>query len=113
MPCGDEWPEPNYEAQNLREQVRFLEASLCSVLSVLEGKKGLVRNTEELLSKVDYKEAGISRKELERWWAQHKEADRRRREREARQLAEKQRVQGLRSAAMAKSTEEKRRALGL
>jgi hypothetical protein len=78
---------------------------LCTVLSTLENENELGHFAELF----DYKEGGITREQLFKWWAEHKEEDRQRREaaRRARELQEK------RKAALAKLTTEERKLLGV
>lgn len=103
MPCSDGGPTP--EQMRLEERNRrYLPAALCAVLTVLEAD-GL----EKALDKLDYVEGGFTREWLEQWWAEHKEEDRLRREREA-TAAQRE---ALREAAIAKLTPEEREALKL
>lgn len=85
MPCRDGGPTEGEIASTLRYQNRFLEAVLCGILS-----------TSFDLDLVDWKEAGVSQKEVVKWWKRHRAQDvlRRKREREYKvaQLADKIRL---------------------
>lgn len=105
MPCRDEF------AEDLRRRERDVEgaltkAGLCAILTALGDKSSLF---EETLSKVDWKEAGIKKRELLSWWEQHKEEDRARREREKRVKHEKK----IRKEALSKLSDEEKKILGI
>ena len=75
MPCRDFYDEhPAHfnracdEAANVRK-IAFAESALCQALEALS------KVSEDPLSLIDYREAGISKVELERWWRQHKIQD--------------------------------------
>jgi hypothetical protein len=82
MPCS----EPDWGAQlsidiavePLRKKLARVEAMLCGVLTMIE-KCALT----DMLAEVDYKEMGLSKKDVLNWFEQHKHEDRLRREREA------------------------------
>ena len=57
------------------------------------------------LDHINYAEAGITRKELERWWKQHKKLDTQHREAE--------RLKKIRESALSKLSEEERKVLGV
>lgn len=50
---------------------RKIEAMLCMVLTSLQSSGAF----QEYLESFDYKEAGVSRDELEKWWKQHQRED--------------------------------------
>lgn len=107
MPCRDDYPDPDP-----RELVNtMVNAALCAVLTQLEQQHSSndQNGLEYVLNNINYKEAGIKRKDLERWWNEHKRQDQARREREAYE-AEQQR---LKTSGLSKLTTEERRALGL
>lgn len=86
MPCIT-YPDPN-EADTMyvslkRENAR-LEAMLCAVLTPIENNMG----TKSFFNNVDWKEAGIARRDLEEWWRHHRAIDMARREREAKSRRE-------------------------
>lgn len=80
MPCYDERNSAvyinNHEVEPLRKKVKKLEAMLCAVLSVN------IYTGDSLISLINEKESGITRKELRQWWIHHKEEDRIRKQRE-------------------------------
>lgn len=86
MPCRDGGPG---EAETLRElssENRFLEATLCGILSA-----GFD------LDHVNWKEAGVSQQDVLKWWKKHQAADERRKQREREnKLAELERKKALR-----------------
>lgn len=112
MPCRDyydEHPEEYYAdtIAGLRKQVSFAESALCQTLVAFEKFVNDVQGIVDIdtLGLIDYKEAGITRSQLEKWWADHKRKDadsRRNRE-----------VQEKRKAALAKLTDEERKLLGI
>lgn len=82
MPCLSYDSTDDYE----RIQLAKLEASLCAILTVLERDDSLIT----VARRIDWKEVGVSRTWLFKWWAAHKvhEHDRARKaEAEKRQLA--------------------------
>lgn len=109
MPCSDGgWDD---EVRVSRDEVRehnMLEAAMCGILTVLENNGG-GSNLEGILQAVDWKEAGVKRKQLETWWRKHKKQDEERRAREAAHL----RKEELKTAAISKLSMEERAALGL
>jgi hypothetical protein len=62
---------------------------------------------------VDWREAGVTRKQAVDWWNRHKAADQARREREAREKAEQERNDRLKRSGLKKLTAAERRALGI
>ncbi len=81
MPCDDGSRDHSYPVDNPKHM-----AALCAILSVVG---------TDVLSKVNWKEAGVSRHYVETWWKEHQQADERRRVYEARakqQQAERDRV---------------------
>jgi hypothetical protein len=114
MPCRtDDDPGRDYSYE-LRQQNEMLKASLCAVLTTLEnyGFNIFLPNDNT----VNWKEAGVSMKELKTWWEVHKEIDKQRREREAAELKakeEKQRIAKRREEILSKLTPEERKILGV
>lgn len=101
MPCRtDDWPTDNSASKELP----LLRAALCAVLTKFEALYG-----PDVVSglKLNYEEAGFSRFELEKWWNDHKAADKQRRAREA----EDRRLASLRASALAKLSDDERIAL--
>jgi len=98
MPCysGDENSRGSGDREAiLEETIDKRNAMMCAVFRAA--------GVEDILGKIDYKEAGISRKEFELWWKEHEEEDRLRREREKKAQAAK------RAAAKAKAERAKKR----
>lgn len=98
MPCGD----GGYSYDQERERDGII-ASWCAILTVLEEYDKL----DDTLNRVDWEEAGITKEEVLGWWAAHKrkDAERRKREKEARDL------KALQKRALAKLTPEEKAAL--
>ena len=119
MPCRDFYDDhPNQYFKDvtepaLKKQVAFAESALCQtladferVLKILhEAHPDVYELTPQPLNHINYAEAGITRKELEQWWKQHKKLDAKHREAE--------RLKKLRASALAKLSEEERKALGV
>lgn len=84
MPCRD----PFEEEDRRRNENSFLTAALCATLTFLEDR--FVNPFDYL----DYKEAGITRRQLEGWWTEHKRQDelRRKREKEERERKRQERM---------------------
>ena len=116
MPCRDYYddhPEQYFKDVTkpaLKKQISFAESALCQTLKDFErvlhtiqyNVPGLFINP---LDHINYAEAGITRKELEQWWKQHKMLDAKHREAE--------RLKKLRESALAKLSEEERKVLGV
>ena len=102
MPCRDyesdsySSPTDNWQYRDLKERADMLARIACKAMTELENNK-----IEDLLLLRD--------DEVRTWWAKHKEADRKAREKEQR----KQERIRLRRAALRKLSEEEKVALGL
>ena len=102
MPCrsyDDDWRSSDFnddKIRKLKEQADMLARIACKAMTELENNK-----IEDLLLLRD--------DEVREWWAKHKEADRKAREKEQR----KQERIRLRRAALRKLSEEEKIALGL
>ena len=102
MPCRDyesdsySSPTDNWQYRDLKERADMLARIACKAMTELENNK-----IEDLLLLRD--------DEVREWWAKHKEADRKAREKEQR----KQERIRLRRAALRKLSEEEKIALGL
>ena len=60
----------------------MVRASLCAVLTQME--KSMTEKTfKQYIDSIDWKEAGVSKREFVEWWADHKLEDAMRRQREA------------------------------
>mgnify|MGYP003340976871 FL=1 len=77
MPCRDYYddhPNAYYESTSigLKKQISFAESALCQTLNAFERVlKEFGEHADELstdpMDYIDYKQAGITRKELEEW----------------------------------------------
>lgn len=119
MPCRDYYddhPEKYFKDVTepaLKKQIAFAESALCQTLAdfervltaLHEAHPDIYELSPKPLNHINYTEAGITRKELERWWKQHKKLDAQHREAE--------RLKKLRASALNKLTEEERKALGI
>lgn len=105
MPCRDEWAEEQDRKAAFRE-LAMVRASLCAVLTFIEGDKSAF---DAMLKDIDWKEAGVSKREFLAWWEDHKVEDAMRRKQEA---AER-RAKEIRKAALAKLTPEEKKILGV
>lgn len=108
MPCrvDEDW-NPRKETRNGMAIADF-EAALCGVFTAVEAG-AVAGGLDALLDAVDWKEAGVQRREVKTWWRSHKAEDERRRQREA---AEKRKAE-LKATALSKLTVDERAALGL
>lgn len=104
MPCRDGM-EDLRRAEEHAERA-LIRASLCAVLTLLEKDPG---GFALMLKQIDWKEAGVSKREFLGWWEDHKEEDAKRRERMAEQLREIK----VRKDALAKLTDEEKKVLGI
>lgn len=115
MPCYDGRDREQELASALgahRAQLEKLEAAFCAVLTKME-RDNLFAT---VLSDIDWKEAGVSRKFFDTWWKQHKAYDEQRRKRAAELLlqnAEKEARKKQKEAILAKLSPEERKILGL
>lgn len=118
MPCND-YGGAHVVDRTDYSQIKFLSAVLCAVFTFLDSKKspiGLVEgpgNPEGLLDHLDWKEAGVTREQVERWWRRHKKEDRARRKREKQEREERRKAREARDRALAKLSPEDRQALGV
>ncbi len=110
MPCRveEDW-EPRKETRH-DMTIDDFEAVLCGLFTAMEKHPVSGENMLDLwLSNVDWKEAGVQRREVKTWWRKHKAEDERRRRLEA----EERRKAELKASALNKLTAEERAALGL
>jgi|SanBayMetagenome_1026888.scaffolds.fasta_scaffold63463_2 hypothetical protein len=105
MPCRDDMAEDMWRRE-AAEKAAMVEASLCAVITLLEKDPA---GFALMLKQIDWKEAGVSKREFMRWWEDHKEIDAARRVREAKEKAKKK----LRDGALAKLTPEEKKILGV
>lgn len=105
------WARPlREEIDRLRGELGRRESMLCAVLTVLDDgfeSHGTTFYLGAVLDRVDWQEAGVTRRETEEWWQDHLERDRERRHQEA--LARERRRQEI----LARLTPEERELLGL
>ena len=114
MPCRDYYddhPQQYFKDVTepaLKKQISFAESALCAALASIEGM--LTRQASgdfgyrDAFETIDYKEAGITEKELREWHKNHKKLDKMHREEEQRKL---------KATALAKLTADEKKALGL
>lgn len=107
MPCNG-WNSNGEALAEASRKAEFLEAALCGLIRSLPKHTGLV-NQDRPFAEINFEEAGISKKALERWWKNHQEQDLARevREKKARDRAR------LRTRAIKKLTPSERAALGV
>jgi hypothetical protein len=109
MPCRD-W-NVNDDRAAEHDRLRLVEPALCGVFTAMERQGGDL--FENVLSFVNWREAGVSEESVRHWWKAHKAEDARQRkneDRRAKSAAEKKRK---REEALAKLTEEERKLLGI
>lgn len=103
MPCRDfydDHPEAYFrdvKEPALKKQIAFAESALCATLDAFQRE---LHKDENVFDYIDYKSAGITREELEKWRIDHKALDEKHRE-EAKKRA------------LAKLTQEEKELLGL
>lgn len=112
MPCHDpdNWQPMPQTSHGMT--FRHFEAALCGILDAVErygNDTTLEGRVKMLFDRVDWDEAGISRRTVEVWWHNHKQDDA---ERRAREAAER-RKEELRASGLSKLTPEERAALGI
>jgi hypothetical protein len=106
MPCRDyesSYSGSSYTETRLKEQCDRLARIACKAMTALE-KDG---HADFLL---------IKDEEVRDWWLQHKEADRKRMEEEARkkaERAEKKRLKQIKEDLLGRLTEDEKKALGI
>lgn len=104
MPCLTYDPiTSERHVQEITKERNNFEAALCAVLTVCE------KENINVIDMIDYAEAGITKKQVESWWEEHKEKDaiRRKTEREAKRKEE------LKQQALKKLSPAERKALGI
>jgi len=114
MPCRNDY-DPSMNSNIFKDcnhsafnaELEVVAPALCAVFRKLEAEHGLLM--EGFLNQIDWRGAGVTKKEVLSWWNTHKEQDERRREREAQEAAAKK----LKKAALAKLTPEERKLLGV
>lgn len=118
MPCRDYYDDhPDQYFKDITEpalkrQVSFAESALCQTLEAFDQVLFDVANripgelqSVSALDYINYAEAGIDREDLEVWWKNHKAVDK--------QMREAERIAKLRKGALAKLSNEERKALGV
>lgn len=119
MPCYDAGPIDRQPERFHGLTGHELEAALCALMTVLEdcstGDRAPLsaNHIADALDRVDWKEAGITRKQLTDWWKSHKAADKVRRDREQLQREDAERKAMLRKSGLEKLTPAERLALGI
>lgn len=111
--------------KSLKFEVEWLEAALCAVITAgriphNHSFRSQLEVTAAFFDIIDFQEAGITQKQLEAWWTQHQEKDRKRKLAEAKAEAEKARKreeaqarEKAKQAALAKLTSAEKKLLGL
>jgi hypothetical protein len=108
MPCrSDGWDAPSVPRSHGMSMADF-EAAMCGVFTAAESG-AVTGGLAGILDVIDWDEAGVKRKTVEKWWKEHKAADERRRAREA---AEKRKAE-LRKIAIGKLSPEELEILGI
>ena len=109
MPCRDDsWDNTGNAVRLTHEQwlkIRIAEAALCAISRVLEDAGHLGKT----LDMIDWKEAGITKRQFRIWWAEHKQADEDRRA----AATDAQVLEDKKTAANNKLTAEERALLGI
>lgn len=82
MPCRTDTWEERVPGPSASKKLAMLEASCCMLMRYLENFPGFEP------TQLDFKEAGISKKEFIDWWKEHKAEDDARRKKEAERLRE-------------------------
>lgn len=123
MPCHDAGPSYDYSAlekarKSIREQKTRLDdyaRMLCFVCEYLPKNE-----LEKLFRVLPDEEHGAAGEDLKAWWIAHQEHDRKRKEKEAKERAERDailkeeaRKTAVKTAALSKLTNEERKLLGL
>jgi hypothetical protein len=105
MPCRDYTIEDEWR-DRLSSEMAMLRASLCAVLTVIDTDDTAFN---AFLKKINWREAGVTKRELMLWWEKHQEEDRVRKEREAKRKEEER----IRKEALSKLTEYEKKILGI
>jgi chromosome segregation ATPase len=135
MPCRDYYhdhPKDYYgpklatldeEVDKLKKQISFAESALCAALKAMELMEEAVADPGQggdIFQWIDFKEAGITKKQLVAWRNKHAALDKKHRELEAKRLAAEQakrdaeqRKKELQRSARSKLTPEELQALGV
>lgn len=71
---------PCYDSRTAEDNRRNAKAAamLCAVLTAIDNTgrwPDVADNVEAVMDKIDYKEGGFTRAELEAWWENHKAED--------------------------------------
>lgn len=109
MPCfNDDWDEDGNKVVLTHEQwnkMNIAAAALCAISGALER----VGHLGETLDLIDWRGAGVTKKQFRVWWAEHKQEDEERLEREA----AKAEIEKKKHDALSKLTAEERVLLGI
>ena len=107
MPCYDGRERDSSFEVELSRQVKWYKAALCAAVTALENNMG--KEVNEVADLLDFKEAGIKRKDFVEWKQMHDAEDIARRAREAKEAADVKRREEL----LAAMSPEDRKLLGL
>lgn len=113
MPCYDsrnDAPAVYDEISRERKAHNRTKAMLCAIMQTVASQNFELKT---FLNQVDWRAAGVKRKDLEAWWSEHKAADERRRAQEHKERRVKEEKENARKKALAKLTAEDRKALGI
>lgn len=120
MPCSDggnqgrrDWER--FEAEGQNKRIKFLDASLCAALTTLENDLHEYEHEVgvTIFDDFDFKESGITKKQLSRWWEEHKMLDCARKLEEGKAAFKKAAKKIARKEALEKLTPEDIKALGI
>ena len=110
MPCRMDWTPNELAAMEHERHSRHgmdvddFQAAMCGILRAAG---------DEILDSVDWDEAGVKRVMVEKWWKKHQAEDAARLKKEAAAKARKEKKERDRKTALAKLTNDERKALGL
>lgn len=104
MPCYEP-PDPrdHVDLENNKKQITFLEACLCSVLSVLKAQN----IDAKIINAINEGASGVGKDDVWQWWQVHQRKD----AEKTRQEKRKATLLALKKSALAKLTKEEREAL--
>lgn len=110
MPCYEPTdPRDHADLRDNKKQIIFLEACLCSVLSVLK-----TQNIDaKIINAINEGASGVGKEEVWQWWLVHQKRDRERTERERKAKAKAKTLELLKASARSKLSSEELKALGI
>lgn len=115
MPCRDYYDDyplayfRDVTEPALKKQISFAESALCqameTIVKLIDEYNKEHGTNRDAMDQINYTEAGITKKQLEKWWDNHKKLDAKHREEE--------RIKKVRDLAISKLTEEEKKVLGV